>query len=121
MPGLTPVEASGLGWPGYEAYAFGQAALSQQGLYGMGQSHPVWSRGRQGVIVITYCWPVAADLHPGLKASNAELTLHPSHNWVGPFLGSSRTFDTDEQSQVSESMSCQVASPESVPVCTVHT
>lgn len=65
--------------------------------------------------------PVAADLHPGLKASNAELTLHPSHSWVGPFLGSSRTFDTDEQSQVSESMSCQVASPESVPVCAVHT
>lgn len=51
VPGLTPVEALGLGWPGYEVYAFGQVALSQQGLYGMGQSHPVWSRGRQGVIV----------------------------------------------------------------------
>lgn len=29
VPGLTPVEALGLGWPGYEAYAFGQVALSQ--------------------------------------------------------------------------------------------
>lgn len=111
-----------VGWPGYEAYAFGQVALSQQGLYGVGQSRSVWRGGRQGVMVSVHLLLAGCShLHPGLKASSAELTLHPSHSWVGPFLGSSRTFDTDEQSQVSESVSCQVDSPESVPVCALHT